>query len=69
MLQFPLNITRNWVWKLYLFGCVGFLPQRGFVQQVAPVDAKTYAPFCAFASLIITQKGTPGVAQLSKALN
>ena len=39
------------------------------VQQVAPVDAKTYAPFCAFASLIIAQKASPVMAQLSKALN
>ena len=38
-------------------------------QQVAPVDAKTYAPFCAFASLIIAQKASPVMAQLSKALN
>ena len=44
-------------------------PRSGFVQQVAPVDAKTYAPFCAFASLIIAQKASPVMAQLSKALN
>ena len=43
-------------------------PRSGFVQQVAPVDAKTYAPFCAFASLIIAQKASPVMAQLSKAL-
>ncbi len=52
--------------ELVTSGSVGGMASNGCLYPEA--DAKTYAPSCAFATLIIAQKASPVMAQLSKAL-
>jgi len=52
MVEFPLNITRNWGWKLYLSGCMGFSAATRFrstIQLSSPakgagLDSEKSAP-------------------------